>query len=278
METVSLLPGGQLPAAEAQAAWATEESDCCLVHYLTHSAAERDLPELLAMIDEQAAKVSQQMGVQLKEPVQVNLIPRLIGHGGFSGQEITLSYLDSNYIDRDPAIIFHHEMVHFVDAHAGGDLKPSMLAEGLAVYLSGGHFKPEPLLPRMAALLPPVPGCEPTLDRRLLPVSSQAAQPRLCGLDRYIPLEELLDHFYVAQHEIGYLEAGSLVAFMVDTWGWTAFSSFYRDIHPVARPTTPKLVKTTLHRWQWRRHWDAILAFRWQSWKPVFSRSWRRSR
>ena len=238
-ETVSLLPGGQLPAAEAQAAWASEESDCCLVHYLTHSAAERDLPGLLVMIDEQAAQVSQQMGVQLKEPVQVNLIPRLIGHGGFTGQEITLSYLDRNYIDRDPAIILHHEMVHFVDTRSGGDLKPSMLAEGLAVYLSGGHFKPEPLLPRMAALLPPEPGCEPAL--KAPPArSSLAAQARLCGLDRYIPLKELLDHFYFAQHEIGYLEGGSLVAFMVDTWGWTGFWSFYRDIHPVPRPTTPQ--------------------------------------
>ena len=61
------------------------------------------------MIDEQTAKVGQQMGLRLMKPAQANLIPRLIGHGGFTGSEITLSYLDRNYIDRDPAIIFHHE-------------------------------------------------------------------------------------------------------------------------------------------------------------------------
>ncbi len=235
-ETVTLQPRGQLPADEAQASWATDESDCCLVHYLTHSAAERDLPILLEMIDEQTAKVGQQMGLRLMKPAQVNLIPRLIGHGGFTGSEITLSYLDRNYIDRDPAIIFHHEMVHYMDAHMGGDLKPSMLAEGLAVYLSGGHFKPEPLLPRLAALLPPQSGCSPALPMASA-VPAQAPQTRLCGLGRYVPLAELLDHFYITQHEIGYLEGGSLVAFMVDTWGWTAFLDFYKDIHPFAGAT-----------------------------------------
>ncbi len=118
----------------------------------------------------------------------------------------------------------------------GGDLKPSMLVEGLAVYLSGGHYKPEPLLPRLAALLPPEAGCMP-VAQALAGGSAQAVSSRLCGLNRYIPLEDLLDHFYFAQHEIGYLEAGSLVEFMVDTWGWTAFSSFYRDIHPLENPT-----------------------------------------
>jgi hypothetical protein len=56
-------------------------------------------------------------------------------------------------------------------------------------------------------------------------------------LDRYIPLEELLNHFYFTQHEIGYLEGGSLVEYMVETWGWVAFSSFYRDIQPPENPT-----------------------------------------
>jgi hypothetical protein len=75
----------------------------------------------------------------------------------------------------------------------------------LAVYLSGGHFKSEPLMPRAAALL---------------------------DLDWYLPLRPLADDFYPSQHEIGYLEAGALVEFMVETWGWQAFSNFYRDIHP----------------------------------------------
>ncbi len=236
MESVTLLPRGQLPPLEAQSSWATAKSACCELHYLTHTAAERDLSTLLAMMDEQADKVSQQMGIRLNEPVPVVLIPRLLGHGGFTGREIVLSYLDRNYIDGNLAVIFHHELVHYMDVRLGGDLKPSMLVEGLAVYLSGGHYRPEPLLPRLAALLPPEPGCIP-VDQALAGGTAQAAPSHLCGLNRYIPLKELIDHFYFAQHEIGYLEAGSLVKFMVDSWGWTAYSSFYRDIHSIKSPT-----------------------------------------
>jgi hypothetical protein len=236
VETVTLLPRGQLPPGEAQSSWATAKSACCEVHYLTHTAAERDLPGLLSMMDEQANKVSQQMGIRLSEPAQIVLIPRLLGHGGFTGREIVLSYLDRNYIDGNLAVIFHHELVHYMDVHLGGELKPSMLVEGLAVYLSGGHYRTEPLLPRMAALLPPEPGCIP-VAQALAGGTAQAATSHLCGLNRYVPLQELIDHFYFTQHEIGYLEAGSLVEFMVESWGWTAYSSFYRDIHPIKNPT-----------------------------------------
>ena len=41
----------------------------------------------------------------------------------------------------------------------------------------------------------------------------------------------MTDDFYAAQHEIGYLEAGALIKYMVDKWGWEAFSKFYRNIH-----------------------------------------------
>jgi hypothetical protein len=113
-------------------------------------------------------------------------------------------------------------MVHWLDSRLGGDLRPSVFVEGLAVYLSGGHFKPERLLERAAALLPPAAGC-----------AGRAA----CGLERFIPLEQLAGDFYPLQHEIGYLQAGALVEFMVDTWGWQAFSDFYRDIHPIEDQT-----------------------------------------
>jgi hypothetical protein len=57
-----------------------------------------------------------------------------------------------------------------------------------------------------------------------------------CGLDWYIPLENLTEKFYFAQHEVGYLEAGALVEFMVNTWGWQSFSEFYRNIPSPAAP------------------------------------------
>jgi hypothetical protein len=41
----------------------------------------------------------------------------------------------------------------------------------------------------------------------------------------------LADDFYASQHEIGYMEGASLIDYMVKTYGWDAFSSFYRDMH-----------------------------------------------
>jgi hypothetical protein len=71
--------------------------------------------------------------------------------------------------------------------------------------LSDGHFKVEPILPRAAALF---------------------------GLGWYIPLRQLADSFYLSQHELGYAEAAALINYMVITFGWDNFSSFYRDIQP----------------------------------------------
>jgi hypothetical protein len=102
-------------------------------------------------------------------------------------------------------MVLNHESVHWLDRASGGDLRPTFLLEGLAVYMSGGHFKPEPLIPRAAALL---------------------------NLNWYIPLRSLADSFYPSQHEIGYLEAGALVQYLVEIYGWEAFNAFYRDIHP----------------------------------------------
>lgn len=222
VETITLLPAGQVPFPEPEARWATAESDCCLVYYITGTDAERDLDALLEMLDAQAESASELLGTGFERPVPVVFLPRVLGHGGFAAEEISVSYLDRNYAGGDPEMLIHHELVHILDGRLGGELRPSFLVEGLAVYLSGGHFKPEPLLPRAAALLPPGPGC------------SQASLPAAaCGLDLYIPLRELISNFYTSQHEVAYLQSAALIQYMVDTWGWEAFSDFYRSLKPV---------------------------------------------
>lgn len=203
-QIVSLLPEDQLPVSESQARWATSESQCCNVYYITQTASERDLIALLQMVDEQAESANQILKAELDQPIAVTFVPRMLGHGGFTNQEVSVSYLDRNYADSSPAMVLHHELVHLLDNRLGGEYRPTLLIEGLAVYLSGGHFKPEDLIPRAAALL---------------------------ELGAYIPLEPLTKDFYISQHETGYMEAGALVAFIVENWGWEAFSSFYRDIH-----------------------------------------------
>ncbi|MBN2146304.1 MAG: hypothetical protein JW726_02905 [Anaerolineales bacterium] len=206
-ETVTLLPGDAENPDEANAHWASVITDCCALYYITGTAAERDLTLLAELADDQADQAIERMGVTFSQPITITLLPRLLGHGGFASREIHVSYLERNYAANAWDMVVLHEMIHILDQRLGGDLRPSLLVEGLAVYLTGGHFKPEPLLPRAAALL----------EGRL---------------DWYIPLNILADDFYASQHEIGYLQAGALVQYMVERWGWEAYSAFYRDIHP----------------------------------------------
>jgi hypothetical protein len=121
-------------------------------------------------------------------------------------------------------------MIHTLDGQLGGDFRPTILIEGLAVYLSGGHYKLEPFMPRAASLLESY-------------------------LDWYIPLEILANDFYSSQHEIGYLEAAALVEYMVTTFGWEAFSSFYRDILLEQNESQSEAIDTAL-----RAHFSTSLA------------------
>ena len=203
--SVTLLPEALHTFPEPGASWAIAESDCCLFYYVTGTAADRDLAMLMDTADLEAERTIDQIGVEFTESIPVVFLPRVLGHGGFAGGEIYISYLDRNYAGNAPGQVLHHEMVHILDGRKGGDFRPSLFVEGLAVLLSGGHFKTEPIVPRAVALL---------------------------DLGTYLPLTGLADDFYFAQHEISYLQGAALIQFMIDTWGWEAFETFYRDIHP----------------------------------------------
>ncbi len=88
--------------------------------------------------------------------------------------------------------------------------------------MTGGHFKVEPILPRAAALL---------------------------ELGWYIPLKELADSFYTSQHEIGYLQAAALVAYLVDSYGYERFNTFYRNINAADSDSPSKALDLA-----WRQH------------------------
>jgi hypothetical protein len=214
-ETYSLRPESQVPQPQPQAHWASSTTTCCIIHYITGTAAARDIAVLGREADQESAAVSKQIGVTLDKPIDVTLMSRVVGQGGFTAGGVYLSYLDGNYTGGDMQILFHHEFVHYYDNSAGGKYRPPFFEEGLAVYLSGGHFKPEPLSARAAALL---------------------------TLDRYIPLTSVANDFYEQQHDISYLEAAALVKYMVDTYGWDAFNQFYRDIPAPGKGQTDSIV------------------------------------
>lgn len=202
-DSVTLQPPGALPPPEPQARWASLNSDCCQVYFITHTAADRDIEALMEMVEEQARLASQALNSKWDAQLPVVFVPRVLGHGGFTTKEVSLSYLDRDYTGGSAGIILRHEMIHLLDGRLGGDYRPSLFIEGLAVYLSGGHFKPEDTPARAAAVL---------------------------QLGWYLPLASLTEDFYLAQHEVSYIEAGALVAYMVARWGWEEFNAFYRAI------------------------------------------------
>ncbi|MGQ0601450.1 MAG: hypothetical protein ACT4QE_07110 [Anaerolineales bacterium] len=208
--TVTLLPAEQRPQPERNAQWARAESACCIFHYLTGTAAERDIELLQQQADAAFEVVADRLGVERRHKVIFTLLSRLLGHGGFASGEISITYIDRNAAGNNFDTVFVHEGVHILD-RAIANHRPAFLAEGLAVFIAGGHYKPENLDRRAAALL---------------------------AWERYIPLADLARNFYPAQHEIGYLEAGSLVKYLVDTYGWDQFRMMYATLQPAPDDAT----------------------------------------
>lgn len=226
--TITLGMSAEIPVPEPVAKWATDESECCVFYFITDTAASREITATLATADNLAEHTAGMLEIDFTEPLVVTLMPRVLGQGGFASSEIYISFLDRNYAGNRLEMVLHHEMVHILDHRLGGEMRPTLLIEGLAVYLSGGHYKPEALIPRAAALQHP------------------SDRDDGLGLGWYLPLRPLIDDFYNSQHEIGYLQAGALVEFMVNTWGWEAYSNFYRDIHPVENGTQSDAMEAAL--------------------------------
>lgn len=200
--TVRFLAATARPVPEATATWATTTTNCCILHYLTPSAAARDLPTLITTTERAVLFVREKLGIRRADPIHIYFIGRILGHGGYVQQNITVSYLDRSYAIPDVEMTLRHEAVHMLDGSLLGPRTPAILREGFAVWVSGGHYKPEPIPQRAGTLI---------------------------SLGWYIPLPHLAEDFYTHQHEIGYLEAAALVAYLVETYGWENFLNFYRE-------------------------------------------------
>lgn len=183
---------------EPEAAWATAETAGFRLHYLTGSAAERDLAELLAMAQSAYRTVTAQIGAK-DDPLDIYLLSRVIGQGGYaSGDWVAISYLDRNYAPGGIELVLRHELIHWVDDAIGCKTAPPIVREGLAVMGAGGHYWPIPPEQQAAALL---------------------------GTEHWLPLAALAVDFYMHQHEVGYAEAGALLAYTQDVYGWSGIAA-----------------------------------------------------
>ena len=195
--------GAKLPDNEASAVWRTSTSACCIYHFISGTAAARDIDQVMKTADEAIGFVEERLGVERTRKMDIYLLDRVLGHGGFAGEHVAITYIDRDYAGGGLLEVFRHEGAHMLDRQIAKGERPALLVEGFAVYVTGGHFKLEPLAERAAALT---------------------------QIGAYIPLRELANEFYPRQHETGYLEGGAFIDYLVRRNGYQTFIDLYDDI------------------------------------------------
>jgi len=198
---VPILSREAVSPPEPAAKWTVTDTVGFTMHYLTGSAAERDLAAIMATADDAYLEVTARMG-EPDDPVDIYLLDRVVGQGGYASSEwVAVSYPDRRYSPVSLSTVIRHELTHRLDDAIGCGGAPSLLREGLAVYLAGGHYRPEPLREKAAALL---------------------------MTTTYVPLPTLVEDFHTHQHEVGYLEAGAMVSYLVESYGWPSLERMCR--------------------------------------------------
>jgi hypothetical protein len=203
------------------AQWLAYSSACCTLHVIEGSAAHRDIEQLYVIVDEATAEAAEKLQVIPERPIHYYFADRVIGQGGYAtGNIIIISYLDRSYSGNGLREVILHESVHALDTQFAPN-RLGFLAEGLAVWVTGGHYKSEDLMERMAALV---------------------------EIGRFVPLAQLIENFMLTQHEIGYLEAAGFMSYLVDNYGWEAVREFYADTNSNGGETVSQAVDDSLQR------------------------------
>lgn len=188
-----VLPESERPANEANAAWVTTETACCEFHYISETAAARDIEFITEHFQQAAEEFATVTGTDVDPKLRIYILDRIWGNGGFGGNgELVISYTDRYYgpTKRGEGLetLARHEFTHAtgIDMTATGD-GVSFNYEGLAVYVAGGHYKPEPLAERGAALF---------------------------DLGRSVSVGG-----FIGQHELDYLYPAAMLTYIVETYG-----------------------------------------------------------
>lgn len=212
--TLDVLPRASLPAVQQNAQWDMIETSYARIHLVTGTAADRDRAYLHATVDAAMLEAANTLGVPpiADHKIEFYFIDRVIGQGGYAGSSIVISYLDRNYAGGGLYEVLVHESIHVLDTPLESDARVTFLVEGIAIWGTGGHYKPENIEARAAGLL---------LDT-----------------DFYIPLAQLINNFYPSQHEVGYLEAGAFLSYLSMTYGAEKVYALYGNTqHRIGRTT-----------------------------------------
>jgi hypothetical protein len=199
--SVTPLSVEDLQEPEPETRWTSTELPGFRLHYLTGSAAERDLSTVMAEAAAAYADVSARLS-PAENLLDIYLFDRVIGQGGYASSDwVAISYTDRQYTPVNLGLVLRHELTHRLDTSLGCDIAPSMVREGLAVYVAGGHYAAKPI------------------DHAAAVIHASAY---------YIPLVQLGDNFYARQHETSYMEAGAFVMYLVEQYGWSGLATFCR--------------------------------------------------
>ena len=190
--TFEVLPAHQRPENEENASWLVNETDCCVLHYISATAAARDIDFIAEQFQQAAEEVASITGGSIEAKLNVYLIDRIWGNGGFASDDgLVISYTDRYYGptigEKGLETLARHELAHVTDLPGPAGDGVSFNYEGMAVYVAGGHYKPEPLAERGAALY---------------------------DLGYYVPVGESID-----QHELNYLHAAAVLTYIADAYG-----------------------------------------------------------
>ena len=196
-----VFPAAGRPQNEIEAAWESIQIPCCTLHYITNTAAARDLETITDHAEQAAEDFTRVTGVEVVDQIDIYIMDRMWGNGAFAGgDELLMAYTDRYYGPSQGGegleTIFRHEFTHAarVDSSEAGFFP---FNEGLAVYVAGGHYKPEPIPERGAAMLEL--GYEAGLD------------------------------IFPSQHEVAYLHGATIMTYIVEEYGWEALMEFGRD-------------------------------------------------
>ena len=163
--TVNIQPRSDLPFNELDAKWIRTESECCIFNYIANSPAARDIELIKSQTSDSVAFVEARLGRKRSAKLVLNFIDRVLGHGGFAGDTITITYMDRDYPAGSFANVVRHEAAHIL-ARPLGKERPSSSKK--VCHLHHGWS-----------------------------LQARAVSPRggLVALDRYIPLAQLADNF-----------------------------------------------------------------------------------
>lgn len=199
------------------------------VYALPDTAAARDLATISEKAQDSLRRMERRLDVEMRGPLDIYLIERIFWNGAAAyGDDILISYPDRIYTGVPLSIYLDHEIAHVLAHQFESERGQTnlLLAEGLAVWATGGHYDHEPYHMLAAAV---------------------------SRSDAYVPLRRLLQDFRAEQHEVAYLEAGSFVGWLIATHGLADVKELY------GRADEPEVVLGQSYA-DLERQWRTMLA------------------